>query len=306
MSVCVLVLGGACGARNALFVSEADSDANMGMTGERPKATSDAGATVTADAVPAIDATVGEAPALDGCANVAATRIFLISQENELLSFEPLTLSFASIGKIACPGTSATPASMAVDRRGIAYTCFSDGNLFALNTASGSCTATNFVRDQKGFSTFGMGYAALSDGGDRLYVVDYNGRVAPTTLGWIDTSSFTLSVIGTLQPAEQTCELTGTGDGRLFGFCLLPAGGSMILQIDPNDGRVVAQNKLNAGQPNNGWAFAYWGGVFWLFTGDGRTSLVTRWDPTTGTETNVSTRPGSIVGAGVSTCAPNP
>jgi hypothetical protein len=56
------------------------------------------------------------------------------------------------------------------------------------------------------------------------------------------------------------------------------------------------------------WAFAFWGGDFYLFTapgGNGTSSLVTRYRPSDGSVTQVAMAPGvTIVGAGVSPCAP--
>jgi hypothetical protein len=52
------------------------------------------------------------------------------------------------------------------------------------------------------------------------------------------------------------------------------------------------------------YAFAFWGGDFYVFTGTEGTTTVTKWDPAAGTESFHATLPATIVGAGVSTCAP--
>jgi len=300
-SVLALGLAGGCGARTGLLAPE-ETDSGPDVTLHDAKHDQ---AIIEEDALPPIDNFVGDVPVFSDCPDAGATLVYLITEENELLSFYPPTLTFTTIGKIACPNTSATPFSMGVDRLGTAYSCFTDGNLFQLSTANAACKATAFTPDQQGFATFCMGYSGLPDGGERLYVVDCNGGSSSSLgLGWIDTSSLVLSFIGGLDPPEPSCELTGTGDGRLFGFCLQPSSGSRVVQIDPNNAQVVAQNDLVVGQPNDGFAFAYWGGVFWIFTTPGGTSTVTRWDPSTLNETNVATYAGSIVGAGVSTCAP--
>ena len=51
-------------------------------------------------------------------------------------------------------------------------------------------------------------------------------------------------------------------------------------------------------------AFAFWGGDFWIFTSPGGSTTVTKYDPLTQGETAVTTLGSTIVGAGVSTCAP--
>ena len=52
------------------------------------------------------------------------------------------------------------------------------------------------------------------------------------------------------------------------------------------------------------FAFSFWGGDFYIFTSTGSSSVVTRYDPLAKTSTNVASHPSTIVGAGVSTCAP--
>jgi hypothetical protein len=301
LAAAAVVSASACGSRTGLLAPE---PFDAGPDVHHHDATVDHDASEE-DALPPIDNFVPDVPVITDCPDAGSTLVYLITEENELLSFYPPTLGFTTVGKIACPNTTATPFSMGVTRLGVAYSCFTDGHLFQISTANASCKPTSFAPNQQGFATFCMGYAGLADGGERLYVVDCNGgSSASIGLGWIDTQSFVLSYVGPFQPTEPSCELTGTADGRLFGFCLDPNGGSRVIQIDPTDAHVVAQNQLKVGDPFDGFAFAYWGGVFWIFTTPGGTSTVTKWDPNTLTETNVATYPGSIVGAGVSTCAP--
>lgn len=59
----------------------------------------------------------------------------------------------------------------------------------------------------------------------------------------------------------------------------------------------------------SGWAFAHWGGRFYIFitavVGAADRSMVFEFDPTTGKATEVKTNASyKVVGAGVSTCAP--
>jgi hypothetical protein len=58
------------------------------------------------------------------------------------------------------------------------------------------------------------------------------------------------------------------------------------------------------GEPDDAYAFGFWGGDFWVFTSDGTFTQVTQFDPTSGAETAATTYDDVIVGAGVSTCAP--
>ncbi|MGH7438692.1 MAG: hypothetical protein ACRENE_23640 [Polyangiaceae bacterium] len=55
----------------------------------------------------------------------------------------------------------------------------------------------------------------------------------------------------------------------------------------------------------SGWAFAYWGGDFYLFTAPAQTSsIVTRVRPSDGSAVQVGSLDEVIAGAGVSTCVP--
>lgn len=171
---------------------------------------------------------------------------------------------------------------------------------------------TTFQPGQIGFQTFCMGYAANgADAGETLYVAECNATIQPRAdsmgLATLDTTSLTLGYVAPFTPPIPGPELTGTGDGRLYGFYTNAAGsGSHIVQIDRTTGALVQDYPLQVGTPNDGYAFAFWGGVFWVFTFSGTNlpTTVTRFDPTTRSETNVASMPEGVVGAGVSTCAP--
>ena len=50
--------------------------------------------------------------------------------------------------------------------------------------------------------------------------------------------------------------------------------------------------------------FGFWGGEFWVFTTEGAGTQVTEFDPVSRVETPATTLNPNIIGAGVSTCAP--
>ncbi|HEX8795773.1 MAG TPA: hypothetical protein VF765_32710 [Polyangiaceae bacterium] len=300
----------ACGSRTGLL-SSAPSDAS---TSDSPP-----------DAAEEADAgeEVGDAPFVvpdgpDICPDAGATLIYLITETNDLFSFYPPTLAFRHIGPLSCPGAgTATPFSMAVDRQGIGRSSFSDGTLYLVDMRTAACVGTTFQPDQLGFQTFCMGYAANdADGGDAgetLYVAECNVLQSPPPdsmgLATLDTASLTLSYVAPFSPPIRGPELTGTGDGRLFGFYTNPnqnETGSHIVQIDRGTGAILQDYPLQVGTPNDGYAFAFWGGVFWVFTFSGPSlpTIVTRFDPATRSETMVASMPEGVVGAGVSTCAP--
>jgi hypothetical protein len=299
------VLSFSCGSRTGLFAAgEAEAPLDAGFDAPRPVDATTVRDTAP-ETLPTIDATPRDANFTD-CPDAAATLIYVLTEQEQLFSFYPPSASFTYIGNIACPGSLSTPWSMAVDRKGIAYSVFRDGDLFRISTATAACTATPYVPNQSGFLTFGMGYAADTTGpGETLFVAETTFTPPSKGLATIDTSSFTLQFVGPFQPSIPGAELTGTADGRLYGYYKNPSGsGSHVVEIDKTTATIVADDALQVGNPNDSWAFAYWGGDFYVFTGTTAASTVTRFRPSDLSETTITTLPSTIVGAGVSTCAP--
>jgi hypothetical protein len=101
-------------------------------------------------------------------------------------------------------------------------------------------------------------------------------------------------------------ELTGTGDGRLFGFFTTQPN-AKLAEIDKTSGATSNETTLTGVNTGTAWAFSFWGGDFWFYTSFGGPSTVTR--KQSSTDGNLSTAKDDvggfrIVGAGVSTCAP--
>jgi hypothetical protein len=303
----------ACGSRTALpgdFDAVNGGNDDSGSDARKPR---DAGPDT---AIPPIDARPPfDASRLD-CPDASATLIYLVTTANELLSFYPPSASFTLIGNLACPdanivnGALATPFSMAVDRRGTAYVEFNDGNLFKVDTATAACAATPFVADQGGFTNFGMGFATIGSGpAEQLFIA---GDVDPQTstgipdFGSIDVKSFLVSDIGNFNPPINNAELTGTGDGRLFGFWTDPdTEVTSISEIDKTNGNIVGSDILPGVTVGTAWAFGYWGGNFYTFTAQqSQPSAVTEFNPNDKSVNVIAGYPNQIVGAGVSTCAP--
>ncbi len=277
------------------------------------------------DDLPGIDVAPLDAPIFNPCPDAAVTLIYVIGQTGTLYSYDPPTGTFATLGSISCPTSgSSSPFSMAVDREGIAYVEFADqtptetlgANLYRVSTKTTSCTATPYDPAANGRVTFGMSFVAngadAGDGGETLFVAlqptQADGALANDSLAKIDSTSFDVSRVGEFSRNVQFAELTGTGDGRLFAFYSQGDPGvapSTIGQIDPATAQVVAEDTLPLAQ-GRGWAFAYWGGAFYMFTAPSDHTVVTRFDPSDGTLIPQTWLDGDIiVGAGVSTCAPS-
>jgi hypothetical protein len=277
-------------------------------------------ATQIPDALPPIDVSVPVHP-INDCPDAGATLVYVVTKQEQLLSFYPPTAQFRAIGPLSCPTNSPgqTPFSMAVDRTGIAYVVYSDGELFRVSTANARCQTTSFRSGQLGFApTFGMGFSHDNTGtGETLFVASGDSSTTTPSLATIDPRTFTLRVVGGLQPAILNAELTGTGAGDLFAFFATSGAtpcdnmnanvnctDSAIGQLDKTTGRVFAQSVLRGNQQGMAWAFAFWGGEFYTFTAPGNATVVNRFNPADGSIVTVATRPDLIVGAGVSTCAP--
>ena len=272
----------------------------------------DGGLTEADGALPLLDARPRQdAPVSVFCADASDTLVYAITSSRTLLRFDPSSGSFTPMGIINCPDPR-SPFSMAVDRRGVAYVLYAlagdttPGAIFRVSLETASCASTSFDGSTLAFDSFGMGFSADSDGGETLYIASDdtpNGR-----LGAVNPNTFAARLVGAFNPPVIAAELTGTGDGRLYAF-YAPGGvgtaGAAIAEIDKTTAQVIGQSSIPSVTVANGWAFAFWGGSFYMFTApSGASSLVQRYDPSTKSTVTVASYPETIVGAGVSTCAP--
>jgi hypothetical protein len=255
----------------------------------------DAGATSEGGAVPEagsfVDDTTPPIPPYVECAD-ETKQIYVLGTDRALYRFYPDTLKFVRIGTVACP-TAAGTFSMAIDRRGVAWVEYTDGRLFAVNTSNAKCQSTLFKPGQAGFEVFGMGYALNGDSanGETLYV-------AGAGLASLDTKSFDLKFLGSLSFGRT--ELTGL-DTKLFAFSV---ESGVIAGLNKQTAATEVVYRTTAIEDHAAFAFAQWGGDFWVFTGTEH-SIVTRYRPADDTSKVVVQDTGMlIVGAGSSTCAP--
>jgi hypothetical protein len=253
----------------------------------------------------------------------AAKLVYVVSSENHLYTFLPsklpdVSVAFTDLGLLGCSDPGDAVNSMAVDRHGTAYVNYGSGKIFKVDTKTLDCTDTGFVPGQSGFSpNVSMGFSADSPGSmdETLFVSDNTGDdtqardgkgVARLDLGQsppalVPLGAFTGAVMG------GRCELTGTGDAKLFGFFTTQP--AHLAQIDKSNGATPDATMLPTVDASvGGYAFSFWGGSFWFYTAsDTEATKVTRYDPTTSPPTTTVAAPMlpfTIVGAGVSTCAP--
>jgi hypothetical protein len=240
-----------------------------------------------------------------------AKLIYTVDQDNTLSKFDPITKTFMDLGTLSCPAMfAATPFSMGIDRNAGAWVLYSSGELFQVDTKTLACVKTQWA-SANGLRQFGMGFSTETAGGttDTLFIAGGAGPTQPTSaLNRLDTVSMTAQSVGTVTGWP---ELTGTGSAELWGFFPTNPGGGgtpRIEQIDKASGAGVRTFQLSSltGDPA-AWAFAFFGGKFFVFL-QRSTELATvvyQVDGTTGTiDSMTPTNTRSIVGAGVSTCAP--
>jgi len=233
-----------------------------------------------------------------------ARLIYVVSQSYRFARFDPQPNPpvFIDVGTLACPAAGATPWSMSVDRQGKAWVLFSTGDIFWVDTKTAECTASGYVPSQLGYQHFGMGFVSNSPGSDEetLFISGEKLEGLSTTysLGFIDTSTLALSIIAPHGGAQYVAELTGAGSGRLWGFYPIAAT-PRIAEFDKTTGAEINQFPLTLG-PVGDFAFAHWGGNFWVFLG----TNVMRVSGADGSMETVLTNQQPWVGAGVSTCAP--
>lgn len=247
----------------------------------------------------------------DGCSD-SAKLVYVVDSNNKFSQFDPASKTFTDLGSLNCPAGSATPFSMGVDRNTIAWVLYSDGTLFRVDIQNNlACTKTAWSK-QNGLTQFGMGFSTDTSGGDTDTLFVAGGTsvsgASSSTLATLDTTAFTSTTKGSVNGWP---ELTGTGTAELWGWFPsdeLGISTPHVDKLDKTNGHALMSFPLSSlqGAPT-AWAFAFWGGDFWIFLAkDSETSTtVYQLDGTAGTIKGMTAASGrTIVGAGVSTCAP--
>ncbi len=245
---------------------------------------------------------------VDTCGANDVELIYLVGSDRTLFSFDPRKLPgdpYRKIGELACGASS--PFSMAVDRTGVAWVVYQTGTLYQVSLLDAHCFA-QAAAPEGAPRTFGMGF--VSDGPkattEKLYVATED---ASNTFATIDTSVFPTQwhAVGKVAAKqERNPELTGTGEGRIYGYFPNAEGRGFVQELDRSGTAIGKRWDLPAGRGHVGaWAFAFWGDVFYVFLSLENTNEVHAIHRATGKHEIVQkSSPHRIVGAGVSTCAP--
>lgn len=244
---------------------------------------------------------VEDPPEEDDCEDTSDL-IYVIDKDSEnLYLFHPEDQSLEPLGTLDCDYWS-SPASMGVARDGVAYVRYSDDSVYSVDLDTMACEATHYRENMTHFGSFGMGYSTNSEDTwrDQLYVANED------RLARLDIDTWQIENIGAL-PSQS--ELTGNAEGELWAFLPLETPAELV-RLGKTDGAILETLRM-PGFPSpydiDTFAFATWGGDFWLFvrtSGMGSSTDVYR-VTLDGDMTRVSQNIGiNVVGAGVSTCAP--
>src|SRR5262249_17997378 len=148
-------------------------------------------------------------PTANEC-NEASKLVYTVETNGSFARFDPSTMTFTDLGKLACP-TDSWAFSMTIDRYAMAWVLYADGTLYHVDIQNGLfCTKTDFVATSS-IIQFSMGYSTDTPGAgdDTLYFAGNTVGSAPSALfGSLDTSSFALATEGTVVGFP---DLTGNG-----------------------------------------------------------------------------------------------
>lgn len=267
------------------------------------------------------------ADGFDSCGSLTRP-IYAFDTSNALLRFDPTligsqTAPIQSLGVPNCNVGSPllgwtggkSVISMSVDRMGSVWALYSSGEIFTINPATLACANTGYVPAQTAdWKLFNMAFAGAVAGNEQsVYVSGGSVDLASVgNLGKIDPVALTVQTIGALGgTANFSVPLAGVGTSDLFGLYPAISSTTYLRQIDRATGAVVGSPLAvpGFGANTSAWAFAHWGGKFWIFvTNDNGTMPITTLysvDRVTGAQQGeLANLPFTPTSAGSSTCVP--
>ncbi len=212
----------------------------------------------------------GDAAVACGCTpGPHGNLIYVLSDDSEIYSYDPVTNEFAFLSVLTCAGH--LPYSMAVDQRGIAWVLYGDDHdIYSIDLhAPSQCGDPGYTPGVPGFDLFGMAFTATGDGAcPRLFAHSYSGSgpfsegVDLGQLGYVEPTGGPIHVLGAID--YNGGELAGTGDGRLFAFAGL--GPAKLVEYDRDTGAAVETIPLDGFNKTTASAFAFFAGDFYFFT----------------------------------------
>ncbi len=295
--IATTVLAAGCGVDDSRSSGDVDADTD-----------SDSDSDADADADTDADSDSDSDTDADDCSEDAKL-VYVVDSVGGFRRFDPVAKTFTIIAAPLNCASGGTPFSMAVSRDDVAYVLYWDGasscvGINAVDIHTGTCTGlTPFACGASGFDTFGMGFA--TDSADTTDETLYIGKAVSSgssQLASVDTSTWAVTPIGAIAGAP---ELTGNQDGELWAFFAWITT-PKVAQLDKTTGAELVTEEFPELAGNAAFAFAYWGGDFYLFHAipPANTTVYRIHDGVLETWVTADQTGFQVVGAGVSTCAP--
>lgn len=236
----------------------------------------------------------------------SAKLVYVTGEGSKLYSFYPPTFTFTEIGVLSCLGPEYTPTHMTVDRTGTAWVAawvvdqnsalFETSSLYTASTANAACTkVANWIPQPGGnFSDFALTFIGTTSSNDStLYLLGGTSG----TLGSFETTTGTLTTIGTPAVSSPGGDMTTNGDGTLY--YLQDTTELDLYEINPTNAQLLKSYSPSA-MGGGDQALAFYGGSFYAF----EDNVVYQFDPSTQKTTMLGKAPLQVTGAGQSTCVP--
>jgi len=246
-------------------------------------------------------------PSFNPCAIKGNELIYLVDTDQNFLSFDPEKLDgdpFHLVGKLECE-TAGQPFSMGVANDGIAWVLYNTGRVYRVSIVDARCVKAG--DPDEGPETFGMGFASVGATAEKLFVAANDSSKMLAQLDTMATPIAWRPIAAITANQSRSPELTGTADGKLFGYFPEEGTGGFVQELDTKTGAPVGARMplgIKVGEIE-AYAFAHWGGVFYIFITAEHVSSAHSINRKTGKHAVVRERtPFEVVGAGVSTCAP--
>lgn len=225
--------------------------------------------------------------------------MYLLDRNSHFFRFNPTSFDVKFVGKLNC-STTAYPYSMALQRNGVAWTLFTNGNLYTFNTTTALCQITSYKSGQKGLILFGMKFITdKSSNTERLYITSDSSN-PPYRLATIDIMTLEISITGYYNNIHGRAELTSTYDGKLYG--LFEGIPYIIAEINQTNGEILSKTSLNSIQytpDSSHFAFESYLLNFFLFVGDNTFTDIFTYDVSSKIITKQKTISNGIVGTGI-------
>ena len=175
-----------------------------------------------------------------------------------------------------------------------------DTKLYTYNIQKKICTNTSFTRNQTSIRFFTMAFVSNdNDTGETLYMGQIND--GGYTLGKTNISSLTTSVVGNYTNVTSP-DLTGTNDGRLFGFSYDTS--VSFVQLNKTNAQSIVKYPTGLQFATfQSSAFAYYNSKFFLLLTDNNYTNISIYDPSTNITTLQKTMsPITLFNNAASTC----